>query len=514
MNSAHDWTDGYHTDIDYTYGYYGELNPLRVSLAFLSAGLARPHIRTACELGFGQGISVNIHAAAAPTQWYGTDFNPVQAGFAQELAEVSGSGAKLFDDAFDAFARRDDLPDFDYIGLHGIWSWINDANRQALVDFIGRKLKVGGVLYISYNTLPGWSRAAPLRYLLTEHARMVGSLDSGVLNRIDASLEFATRVMNAGSLFARQNPQSTAWLEDVKKKDHHYLAHEYYNADWEPMYFSAMAQWLQAAKLQFACSADLIDQFDSVGLTEQQRKVLAEVRDPVFRQGVRDFLVNRQFRRDYWVKGARRLPNQEARAALRAERILLVTPRKAVTLKVAGPMGTITLRDDVCNPILDTLADHAPKTLGELETELAPRGVSLRQIEETVLLLASGGHVACAQEAGTVTQAKPHADALNARFMRRAHSGDQVRFLASPVTGGGVLVNQIEQLFIETLRGGVTQPADWAEAVWQILSAQGRTLVKDGKPLAGADENLSQLRQIAEGFAAERLPLLQTLQVA
>jgi len=44
------------------------------------------------------------------------------------------------------------LPDFDYIGLHGIWSWISDENRQVIVDFIRKKLKVGGVLYISYNT--------------------------------------------------------------------------------------------------------------------------------------------------------------------------------------------------------------------------------------------------------------------------------------------------------------------------------------------------------------------------
>ena len=60
-----DWTSGYVADIGYTYGYYPELNPQRVKLAFLKAGLVAPNIRTACELGFGQGISTNIHAAAS-----------------------------------------------------------------------------------------------------------------------------------------------------------------------------------------------------------------------------------------------------------------------------------------------------------------------------------------------------------------------------------------------------------------------------------------------------------------
>ena len=138
-----DWTSGYIADIDYTYGYYQELNPLRVKLAFLNAGLISPEMGSACELGFGQGISANFHAAASVTQWHGTDFNPSQAGFGQELAAISGSGAKLYDEAFADFANRPELADFDYIGLHGIWSWISDENRAVIVDFIRRKLKAG-----------------------------------------------------------------------------------------------------------------------------------------------------------------------------------------------------------------------------------------------------------------------------------------------------------------------------------------------------------------------------------
>lgn len=64
-----DWTAGYVADIGYTYGYYTELNPLRINLAFLNAGLAVPEYGNACELGFGQGVSANMHAAATVTQW-------------------------------------------------------------------------------------------------------------------------------------------------------------------------------------------------------------------------------------------------------------------------------------------------------------------------------------------------------------------------------------------------------------------------------------------------------------
>ena len=167
-----DWTAGYVADIDYVFAYHSELNPLRIRLALLSAGLAVPQIETACELGFGQGLSVNIHAAASPIRWYGTDFNPAQAAFAQEVANESGVDSHLFDQAFNEFCQRDDLPDFDYIGLHGIWSWISDENRAVIVDFVRRKLKVGGVLYISYNTSPGWAAMIPMRDILTQHAEV------------------------------------------------------------------------------------------------------------------------------------------------------------------------------------------------------------------------------------------------------------------------------------------------------------------------------------------------------
>jgi hypothetical protein len=59
-----DWTEGYVADIDYTYGYYAELNPLRSQLAIIYVGLVPPTHGSHCELGFGQGLSVNIHARA------------------------------------------------------------------------------------------------------------------------------------------------------------------------------------------------------------------------------------------------------------------------------------------------------------------------------------------------------------------------------------------------------------------------------------------------------------------
>ena len=290
-----DWTSGYVADIDYTFGYYTELNPLRVKLAFLNAGRVAPDYGTACELGFGQGISTNIHAAASLTSWHGTDFNPAQAAFAQELAAVSDAAATLYDDAFADFVVRSD---FDYFGIHGIWSWISEENRAIIVDFIGRKLKVGGVLYISYNTLPGWASFAPIRHLMTQHANIIGTEGNGIVSRIDGALGFAEKLLATNPAFARANPLVAERLGKIKEQNRHYLAHEYFNRDWHPMHFATMQEWLAPAKLSYACSAHYLDHVDDINLTKEQQAFLKDIPDLLFRETVRDFCINQQFRKE------------------------------------------------------------------------------------------------------------------------------------------------------------------------------------------------------------------------
>ena len=70
------WTDGYVTDTEYVYDYQQELNPLRQRLLCLASGFAIPKPKVACELGFGQGLSINIHAAASAVGWWGTGLQP------------------------------------------------------------------------------------------------------------------------------------------------------------------------------------------------------------------------------------------------------------------------------------------------------------------------------------------------------------------------------------------------------------------------------------------------------
>lgn len=507
-----DWTEGYVADIGYTFGYYNELNPLRVKLAFLNAGLVFPTAGTACELGFGQGMSANLHAAASVTQWHGTDFNPAQAAFAQELAKASGAAAHLYDEAFADFANRTDLPEFDFIGIHGIWSWISDENRAVIVDFIRRKLQVGGVLYISYNTQPGWAAMVPMRDLLNQHASVMGVSGHGIVPRINAAIEFADKLLATNPSYARANPQVADRISKLKDQNRNYLAHEYFNRDWMPMSFSAMAEWLASAKLSYACSAHYLDHVDPINLTAEQQALLKEIPDAMFRETVRDFMVNQQFRKDYWVKGVRKHALLDQAEALRTQRVVLVQPASDVSLKVSGALGEATMQEAVYRPILDVLSDHKPNTLGQLEERL--KAIPFAQILQATLVLIGSGALLAAQEETEIAKAQKATDELNAHLCSKSRGGSDISYLASPLTGGGVPVSRFEQLFLLSRAAGKKMPTDWAQEAWARLSAQGQRLVKEGKTLDDDADSLAELTAQAQMFADKRLPMLKALRVA
>jgi Predicted methyltransferase regulatory domain len=509
-----DWTDGYRADIDYTYGYYSELNPLRYQMALLSAGIAPPPMETACELGFGQGLSLNMHAATSGTHWFGTDFNPSQALFARHLAAASEAKTSLFDEAFEQFCARADLPEFDFIGVHGIWSWISDENRAVMRDFIGRKLKVGGVLYMSYNTMPGWAAMVPMRHLLTQHAEVMAAPGRGITSRIEAALEFSDKLMALNPAYARANPGIAERLKKIKSQNSHYVAHEYFNQHWQPMAFADMANWLEPAKLNYATSAHPLESVDAVNLTRDAQAFMKDIPDPMFRETVRDFIVNQQFRRDYWIKGVRRLPMLEQVEALRPLRFTLLTPRRDVVLKVQGSMGEAVMSDQVYVPVLDALADQKPHTVGELETKLKPKGVLLPQILEALKVLMGKGDVMGVQSEAAAARARASTAKLNRHLTGLARSSTAINYLASPLTGGGVPVERLHQLFLLAISDGVKEPAGWAKTAWGLLSSQGQRVVKDGKALDGDAANLAEIESRAREFSDKRLPLLRTLMVA
>jgi cyclopropane fatty-acyl-phospholipid synthase-like methyltransferase len=58
---------------------------------------------------------------------------------------------------------------FDYIVVHGVYSWVQDAVQEKILSICKQNLSPQGVAYVSYNTYPGWRMRGMLRDMMMYH---------------------------------------------------------------------------------------------------------------------------------------------------------------------------------------------------------------------------------------------------------------------------------------------------------------------------------------------------------
>lgn len=497
---AVNWQDGYVTEIPYTLGFYHHLSPANLNLCLLTKQVNYPPLEqpfTYCELACGQGLTTNLLAATYPQgEFYATDFNPTHIAQAQDLARAAGLANVTFSDqSFQEYLTAD-LPPFDFISLHGIYSWISPENRQAIQEFLKRKLKVGGVVYVSYNTLPGWGVMAPMQKLMEFYQRQV---TGSVVERLKMALELVDLLKNNQAIYL-QHPWLASRLEQLKSQDVSYLVHELFNQHWHPMYVDEVIQEMATAKLTYIGSAHLVDHVDAFNLTPTAINHLATISNPILRELVRDFYLNTQFRRDVYVRGPLAMSGEIQAKRLQNMAFVLTVLPDVVKLEHQTGAGQVQLQASLYQPVVEHLAQGAV-TVAELVERLSPQEITLQQIGQTLIVLTGLGYAHPVVGSGTHTQS------FNQVIIERAETGGELQFLASPVIGNGVKVSHLELLFL--LAEQRQQPA--VEFVWHVLSRRGLQLTHEGKVLETPEENRKFLQEQASNFQKRGRPLLHRL---
>ncbi|MFD2261690.1 class I SAM-dependent methyltransferase [Lacibacterium aquatile] len=498
------WSQGYVTDTGYTHGFYRELSPAIITYALRLAGRRAPDIDkpfTYCELGFGQGMTLNALAAAFPHgEFWGTDFNPDHAAQAKMMADGAGlSNLKVFDASFQDFAEAA-TPQFDFIVFHGIWSWIIPEARQGILDFVRKKLKVGGAVYISFNALPGWGPAAPLRHLLYEFGRTQGG---GTVDKIDKALDFATKLVESKQGFFGSVGGLDKRVEQIRKHNRRYVAHEYFNEAWTPDYFSDIAASMGEAKLSYAGSANPLDGFDHLNLSATAKPLLAEAKDPIFREVLRDFLLNRQFRRDLFLRGNLTLPTQERSAQLLGTRFVLTVARSSIPEKVKLPLGEMQLKAEIYDPLLDALA-AGPVMLSSLIGKPEFAKITPNMLIEASAVLTGLNYAHPVGSESLIAARKALVGRLNQMMLGQFLAGEAGDRLISPVTGSEVVASVNDRLFVEALQAKAKDPVAHAA---NRLTRLGLSLNAGEKRLTTVADIVPVLTGVYKTFTEKTLPV-------
>ena len=223
--------------------YSNELNPLYLNYICTLNGHYPVQIESSfnyCELGCGVGVTLNGLAELFPKgKFFGIDNNIDYIDAAVALAKgIDGSNIdfKLVD--FTGLSNAV-LPDFDFIILHDIYSWIDKGARQHIQDFIANHLKEDGILYLNYEALPGGSAIAPLRNIVSFHT---SGMTSDNVIKAQSGLDYLDFMASNEAGYFAENTTAKQFFNDFKIKDINYVAHRLLNNSFKPYFFHQIMQ--------------------------------------------------------------------------------------------------------------------------------------------------------------------------------------------------------------------------------------------------------------------------------
>lgn len=384
---------GYLADIEYTGEFYDHLAP--AWLAYIAAinGFQAPQLDrrfTWCELGCGKGVTALMLAALYPSsEFHACDLNPAHVDYARRLKQTADLGnlqfhAASFGDMVDA-----DIPDFDFIVLHGVYSWVPEAARAEIQAFLRRKLKPGGLAMVSYNAMPGWAHLQPVRHAMQSFA-------AGASGNSAEKAKFAFARINQlareGAGYFAANPEAVAHLREIAAQDIRYVAHEYLTLHGDPFHFRELAQAMRGAGLDYAGEMTPENNYLPLMTPRRFHEILAQAPTREELETQRDFIVNTRFRRDLYV--ARPLQDgQGIMPNLQAMMFCLVDLPERLSLEVnRGPLQfDLQGQARAIGAIHDLLA-QGPATGAEIHAE--SRNPTVEETEFLIQQLVVSRHLA------------------------------------------------------------------------------------------------------------------------
>lgn len=508
-----DWNDGYVVDTEYLTGFAPKLAPAYLNTVCVINGyepvpMDRPF--TYFELGCGQGFTANMLAASNPQgRFYAVDFNPSHVANARQLSSAARlDNLTVLEKSFAGLVQGQvEVPELDFIVMHGIYSWVTPENRRHLVDFIARHLKPSGIAYLTYNALPGWSAAAPLQRLALEYAQahpntrdmQVEEARAFINRMIDAKAGYFTS--NTGAILKNR-------LENWKTAKPCYLAHEYMNECWQALYHADVARDLREARLEFAGSVILGLAFPDMMLSKEQLDLVNTIPGVTGRETVKDFMMNTGFRADVFMRGARRMPPLRKAQWLQQVGVALTVPREQATLGFTAE--TMSARDDMAGPLLNHLA-KGPRSLAELAS--LP-GQSVDNVFHVLALLTTHDQ-GTPFFLGSANAPVEAAHRMNLAVAEQATLDDRYQALASPLLGTALPAGQIQRLVYLLLRRSPDRrdAAALAQEVWKILSSQESPVMVSDKPLDSKEEEAAEVLNTVKKVLEQRLPLWRQLKM-
>ncbi len=504
---------GYVTDTTYTETFFRELSPVWLNyVACLRGASPRDLDRfTYLELGCGLGNSVITNAGAFPhSEFHACDVNTTHIEHATRRAAAFGiANVTFYEASFQDLLARD-LPEFDYIVLHGVYSWVGAESRAAIRRLIGQKLKPGGLAYVSYNCWPAWAAEAPLRRLLLE---LAASERGDTQARTESALASLKRLSTSKVRYFRANPAAMTAVEAYVREPRRYLVHEFLNDTWDTFYSIDVADEMAAIGMTYLGSATLADDSPSLVIDDATAGAVAALKNTRQQELAMDFAVNRRLRRDVFIRSdALRERRDPERAAshmfLDAVIIGTIDNPERISGRVRVPRGVLSFQDAFIRDVQALMA-LGSLTLADAVVALGRGRHAQKELARNFILLVAAGVLmpfARAHRYDVRTIPRKPANTVVRHMLAYAVAHAAPCALPSTIVGNGVLVQPLEALALTELERA-QDVAGLAARLYAEIKRRGLQ-VPDSAIVHRDEELLAISRRTAVGVLDQVAPRL------
>ena len=344
---------------------------------------------------------------------------------------------------------------------HGIYSWVDAATRESLHRFFRDGIEDKGLLYLSYNLLPGWDCLSFIRH------QFAASLAESPHNLEEAARRALRRLIalrDAGALAFHHNKAAIGFLNYLVEMDNlQYTVQEFYGIDQQAFSFAEIHDSMQQCGLSYAADASLPENRIDLSIAEAGLDLLAQCPSVQELQSTKDLLQNRLFRRDIYIAGDPSKdienPNSQALDSIRLG-IYGLSPRLPRAIRSTSGKS-IELNGD----LVDRLESRYKMRRFNLHELLDDEEIKLEydELVYNLLLLITEEFIGplCADFRQVPAQApcRIKIPRYNRVLLETPEEAHQKIFVASRVTGSGLQLSPADALLLRAFEH--ENPAQW-----------------------------------------------------
>lgn len=279
----------------YTSSSFPQTHPIKLATMARLFGMTPidPAKCSVLELGAADGANLLPLAQIYPNSTFvGIDLSANQVAEGRKIIEGSGLTNVTLDKQdimdFDLGGRR-----FDYIIVHGVFSWVPTAVQERILSLCKEALTPDGVAYISYNALPGWRMRGMIRDMMLYHTKQFPD-EATRTSQARALVKFLSdHVPTEDNPYGQFLRSELAMLEGVTDS---YIFHEYLEENNAPLYFRDFNAAAVRHGLQYLGEPELHSILPANFDSKSQETLYKISGNMIAMEQYMDFLRNRTFR--------------------------------------------------------------------------------------------------------------------------------------------------------------------------------------------------------------------------